>query len=225
MGCISAISQMFFTNNIGTFMAAIADTPYWAMLLLMAVTPAITEEITLRGVVLSGYDNQSKFKAALITGILFGIFHMDFQQFLYATALGFIFAYIVRITNSIFSSVIMHFIINGISVTAQKVLFSAEELISQVVEEPSLMDLSFNMKLTYMSTYILVGVAFGVLVYKLIHKLEVWNIERQGVPDEIGESNYLIDVSDEPKESVINWSFILIVVIYLAFMIYDVYIR
>ena len=225
MGCISAISQMFFTNNVGTFMAAIADTPYWAMLLLMAVTPAITEEITLRGVVLSGYDNQSKFKAALITGILFGIFHMDFQQFLYATALGFIFAYIVRITNSIFSSVIMHFIINGISVTAQKVLFSAEELISQVVEEPSLMDLSFNMKLTYMSTYILVGVAFGVLVYKLIHKLEVWNIERQGVPDEIGESNYLRDVSDEPKESVINWSFILIVVIYLSFMIYDVYIR
>ena len=104
-------------------------------------------------------------------------------------------------------------------------LFSAEELISQVVEEPSLMDLSFNMKLTYMSTYILVGVAFGVLVYKLIHKLEVWNIERQGVIAEIGEANYLRDVSDKPKESVINWSFILIVVIYLSFMIYDVYIR
>ena len=120
----------------------------------------------------------------------------------------------------------MHFIINGISVTAQKVLFSAEKLISQVVEEPSLMDLSFNMKLTYMSSYILVGVAFEVLVYKLIHKLEVCNIERQGVTGEIGESNYFLrDVSDEPKESVINWSFILIVVIYLAFMIYDVYIR
>lgn len=221
MGCISAISQMFFPNNVGVFMANIADTPYLAMLLLMAVTPAITEEITLRGIVLSGYDKQSPFKAALITGILFGIFHLDFQQFLYAAVLGFIFAYIVRITNSIFASVIMHFIINGISVTAQKILFTAEELASQVLEEPSLIELSFNVKLTYISTYMLVGVAFGVLVYKLIHKLEVWNIERQTIVDKNSDVGYLKYQNECDKESVFNWSFVLIVIIYLGFMIYS----
>lgn len=215
MGCISVISQMFFENNIGTFMSAIADTPYWIMLLLMAVMPAITEEVTLRGIVLSGYDEQSNFKAALITGILFGIFHMDFQQLFYAATLGFIFAYIVRITNSIFSSVIMHFIINGISVSMQKILYSPEELVSQVAEGPSLINLSFNEKLIIMSTYIFIGVAISVVVYKLIKKLESWNLYRRNQDN----------VSVESKEKVFNWSFILIIVIYLSFMIYDVYIK
>ena len=215
MGCISAISQMFFTNNVGAFMADIAKTPYIAMLLLMAVTPAITEEVTLRGIVLSGYDNQSPFKAALITGILFGIFHLDFQQFLYAAVLGFIFGYIVRITNSIFASVIMHFIINGISVTAQKLLFTAEELANQVLEEPSLMELSLNVKLTYICTYTLVGIAFGFVVYKLIKVLKKWNVERQTVVQ--ANVGSFVETKYE-NESVLNWSFILIIIIYVIFM-------
>ena len=84
--------------------------------------PAITEEITIRGIVLSGYDNKNIYVACIASGLLFGIMHLDPQQFLYATVLGFILALVVRITNSIFASAIIHFIINGTSITMQKIV-------------------------------------------------------------------------------------------------------
>ncbi|MGG7179444.1 CPBP family intramembrane glutamic endopeptidase [Clostridium paraputrificum] len=218
MGCFSAITSLFFENNIGNFIGSISSTPYIVLLLLIAVMPAITEEVTLRGIVLSGYNNQSKFKAALMTGILFGIFHLDGQQFLYAAVLGFILAYIVRVTNSIFSSMLMHFIINGTSITISKFLLDSSESMVQAADELNLMNLSFDNKLMIMSSYIIIGIALGGLVFKLIKVLEKWNIERN--PQLRIEEQALI----ANKENIINIPFILIVVVYLLFMFLSLYV-
>ena len=87
--------------KLENFVTGIVDSPYIILLLLIAVLPAITEEITIRGVVLSGYEDKNIYLAASITGLLFGIMHLDPQQFLYAAVLGFVLALVVRITNSI----------------------------------------------------------------------------------------------------------------------------
>ena len=92
MTFFSLISQFFFENEIGNFVGEIVNTPYWILLLLVAVLPAITEEITIRGIILSGYDNKNTYVACAASGLLFGIMHLDPQQFLYATALGIILA-------------------------------------------------------------------------------------------------------------------------------------
>ena len=42
--------------------------------------PAITEEITIRGVVLAGYDDENIFVSAVVTGLFFGIMHLDGQR-------------------------------------------------------------------------------------------------------------------------------------------------
>ena len=140
---LSLISQLVFPNNVATVITAIIDTPYLLFLLLFAVMPAITEEITIRGVVLAGYDDENIYVSAVVTGLFFGIMHLDGQQFLYAVALGIILALVVRITKSIFSSMIIHFIINGTSVTMSKLTdllpASKEEL--QVASEITLTDL------------------------------------------------------------------------------------
>ena len=52
MSFFSLISQFFFENEIATFFGQIVETPYIVLLLLIAVLPAITEEITIRGIVL-----------------------------------------------------------------------------------------------------------------------------------------------------------------------------
>lgn len=59
MTFFSLISQFFFENEIGNFVTGIVDSPYIILLLLIAVLPAITEEITIRGVVLSGYEDKN----------------------------------------------------------------------------------------------------------------------------------------------------------------------
>ncbi|MDZ5001535.1 CPBP family intramembrane metalloprotease, partial [Clostridium perfringens] len=120
MTFFSVISTFFFNNEIGAFISQITSTPYIFLLSLVALLPTITEEITIRGIVLSGYENKNKYIASAVTGLFFGLLHLNAQQFLYAAVLGFILALLVRITNSIFSSMIIHFIVNGTSVTIAK---------------------------------------------------------------------------------------------------------
>ncbi|KOF55687.1 MULTISPECIES: CPBP family intramembrane glutamic endopeptidase [Clostridium] len=110
---LSQITSFFFYNNVQDVFKKLQNLPLGLMIGLVALTPALCEEITMRGVVLSGYNGSKIWKAALINGFLFGILHLNPPQFLYAFVLGVMLAYVVRITNSIFASMIIHFIFNG----------------------------------------------------------------------------------------------------------------
>ena len=216
MGCTAIISSMFAENNVGEYISSISSTPYIVMILLFGVMPAITEEVTLRGIVLSGYNNQSKVKAALVTGIFFGIFHLDFHQFLYASVLGFVMAYLVRVTNSIFSSMILHFIVNSMSVTLQKIMSPAMNSVAETAENTDLTALSLNEKMVYIKYAIIFGICIFGLVFKLLKLLEKWDMERKlayGIPLETDMVR-----NEEVEENIINLPLILIVVVYVIAM-------
>lgn len=219
MTFLSLISTFFFNNEVGSFIYEIISTPYILLLGLVALLPSITEEITVRGIVLSGYENKNKYVAAAITGLFFGIFHLDGQQFLYATVLGFIFALVVRITNSIYSSMIMHFIINGTSVTLAKISKIITESLPISVEttEFSLNNIGSKEKLLLLITYGVIAIIFSVFVFLIIYALEKLKAKRKVI-----EGSTVITVEDS-KENILNIPFILIVIIYIIFMILNIY--
>ncbi|KNY24804.1 CPBP family intramembrane glutamic endopeptidase [Pseudobacteroides cellulosolvens] len=86
------------------------------MIFVIAVTPGICEEILNRGVILKAYEKRGTYKAIVISGILFGIFHFDMQNLLGPIFLGILFSYYVIRTNSIFSSMFAHFLNNTYAV-------------------------------------------------------------------------------------------------------------
>lgn len=219
MTFLSLISTFFFYNEVGSFIYEIISTPYILLLGLVALLPSITEEITVRGIVLSGYENKNKYVAAAITGLFFGIFHLDGQQFLYATVLGFIFALVVRITNSIYSSMIMHFIINGTSVTLAKISKIITESLPISVEttEFSLNNIGSKEKLLLLITYGVIAIIFSVFVFLIIYALEKLKAKRKVI-----EGSTVITVEDS-KENILNIPFILIVIIYIIFMTLNIY--
>lgn len=208
MTFFSLISQFFFENEIGNFVGEIVNTPYWILLLLVAVLPAITEEITIRGVVLSGYDNKNIYVACAASGLLFGIMHLDPQQFLYATVLGFILALVVRITNSIFASALIHFIINGTSITMQKIV----SLLPMESNDTSLQTLSISEKISYSITYAIIALVFSAFAYLIIKKLKDNNSKRGIVMDNKVRKS-------EDNERIFDIPFIFIIVVYLLVMI------
>lgn len=107
------ITSFFFYNNVQDVFNKLKTLPLVLMIAIVALTPALCEEMTMRGVVLSGYNKSKIWVAALINGFLFGVLHLNPPQFLYTFILGVMLAYVVRITNSIFASMIIHFIFNG----------------------------------------------------------------------------------------------------------------
>ena len=216
MLCAAIISSMFVQNDVGAYISSISSTPYIVMILLFGVMPAITEEVTLRGIVLSGYNNQSKVKASLVTGILFGIFHLDLHQLLYASVLGFVMAYLVRVTNSIFSSVILHFTVNSMSVTLQKITALGSSAATASADSVDLTALSLSEKMSYIQVAVFFGICIFGVIFKLLKVLERWDRERKlayGLP--LDEEIYR---SGDEKENIINIPLILIVVIYVVTM-------
>jgi membrane protease YdiL (CAAX protease family) len=84
-------------------------------ILIIAVSPGICEEIMHRGFLLRAYEKRGSYKAAFIVSIYFGIFHFDITNFFGPVFLGLIFGYYAIRTNSIFPSMLAHFLNNTIA--------------------------------------------------------------------------------------------------------------
>ena len=226
MTFFSLISQFFFTNEIGGLINNILETPYIILLLLIAVMPAITEEITIRGIILSEYEHVNTYLACAITGLLFGIMHLDPQQFLYTTILGFILALVVRITNSIYASALIHFIVNGSSITISKLMSKVEvsQAVTEQAEQINLMTISLGEKLILVMVYGCIAMAFGIIAYFIIKKLISLNVKRGTITSNSmklisSESNYRKDYENR-FDKILNIAvFSTIIIIYIFVMI------
>ena len=117
MSVLAAVSTIFFPNHVSDTISILRQDGYGMMLLSIAVMPAICEEVFFRGIIFHGYRLQSLGRACLFTGLLFGLMHMDGQQFLYAFALGTLFCFLRYRTNSILAPMLAHFVINGTQVS------------------------------------------------------------------------------------------------------------
>jgi len=215
----SLITSFFFANDVSNFINAISSTPYIVMLLLIAVTPAITEEVTLRGVVLSGYDFKNKWVASITTGMLFGIFHLNGQQFLYASILGIVLALLVRITNSIFAASLLHFMVNGLQVSFQKF---AVPVIVNSSDAADINTLSINEKIGLVTVYGMLAIIFGFLTIIIIRKIQK-NCRNNGIYDCYDSLSIEIEGALRAhviNEKVINVPLIAIIIVYLLYMLF-----
>ena len=88
--------------------------PLWVVLLAVALTPAVCEELFFRGFVLSGLRSLGRWPAIGISALLFAVAHASIYRLLPTLALGLILGYLVWTTRSIASSMIVHALNNGL---------------------------------------------------------------------------------------------------------------
>ncbi len=88
-------------------------------LFMVAVIPAIGEELMFRGVLLRIFNRwiRSHHWAVFITAIIFSAIHMQFFGFLPRFLLGLLFGYLVVWSGSLWPAIIAHFINNAAAVT------------------------------------------------------------------------------------------------------------
>ncbi|BBF44377.1 CAAX amino terminal protease family protein [Lachnospiraceae bacterium KM106-2] len=130
-------------------------------LLVVGLLPAICEEGVYRGIFYHEYRKVSIRKAIVVSGLLFGVLHMNINQFAYAVLLGMVFALVVEVTGSIISSVICHFIINATSVVASYHI--TQEVASKQVNKAELISM--------LPAYVLpalIGIAISIVLIRLM---------------------------------------------------------
>jgi uncharacterized protein len=105
--------QVMVIANIRNF------TDYLTSLCVIAIAPAIFEEVLFRGALqqLLGNWLKNSHLAILITGLLFSAIHFSYYGFLPRFALGIILGYVFYFSKNIWLSVLLHFINNGIAVS------------------------------------------------------------------------------------------------------------
>jgi sodium transport system permease protein len=104
------------TSMLMQFDSIIAGTPMWSVLLVLALIPAICEEIAFRGFLFAGLErNRGHVRAILITSILFGLSHGVLQQTITASVIGVLLGWIAYRTGGIACTIVFHVVHNSIS--------------------------------------------------------------------------------------------------------------
>lgn len=243
MMLVSGITSLFVNNDVADFLAEASGSGYsWlVMMLAIAVTPGIIEELVFRGYIQSTSRGSIR-KIAIFNGLLFAIMHLNLHQFMYTFLLGIFFAYMLYYTRNIWSVIISHFLVNGVNVTLahwamQSVDYvdtAAEQTFSQIMYEslvttdPELAQRAYDMFHGIDVTWIAIGmigffaifatIGAAALFYALVQHNKKGNaaFDSEKVVDEV----IMDEVTDDsPPHSKIDICFILVIVIYIAFTI------
>lgn len=105
------------TDNVETAFAGIMGDNICAALLVIALAPAVCEEMLFRGMILHSLKARYRAVSAIaITSVLFGFYHMSLVKFVPTGLLGLVLCYVVWRTGSIYPAMLMHFLNNAYSV-------------------------------------------------------------------------------------------------------------
>ena len=110
---INIFSQLFTTNTAVEMSNEFMGVSPVVITLIVGFIGPFCEEFTFRGVIFGGLRKSGYvFAAAVVSGVYFGLMHLNLNQFSYALILGVIFCMLVEATGSIFASIISHAVIN-----------------------------------------------------------------------------------------------------------------
>ena len=93
------------------------------LVLLLAIVPAICEELAFRGFILSGFRHLGhKWRAIIYTSLFFGFTHGVLQQSLIACLLGTVLGFLAVQSGSILPGVIFHLVHNALAVANSRIM-------------------------------------------------------------------------------------------------------
>jgi sodium transport system permease protein len=88
----------------------------WLTLFVLAILPAVCEELAFRGFILSGFRRTGhKWTAIVLASIFFAATHAIFQQSIVACALGMVIGFIAVQTGSLWPCILFHAVHNSLS--------------------------------------------------------------------------------------------------------------
>ena len=112
------MSQLGYSKGIGSGSTGTTVYTFWMFLLALfnsAILPGICEETAHRGMLLHGFRDLGVKKAIILSSVLFGLMHLNIEQFFYASVLGAFMGGLCISTNSIVPGMIIHFMNNAIN--------------------------------------------------------------------------------------------------------------
>ena len=171
---INSVSMLFVDNTVVGLSDQILGMPMWQMFLSIGIFGPFVEEVVFRGFFLQSYQRTGRIIASMIlSSILFGLMHMNFNQVAYGAVMGLMLALLVEATGSVLTSFIAHATFNSIEVilmyATSDLIDSAENMLTELEET--------NQILLTIGIYFVAAVIFTTLAFCIVVKIS--DIERR----------------------------------------------
>ena len=115
-GIRSLFSPIFNFPEPGSYVEPEETTlEFIASAICSVIYAPVFEEILFRKMLLGKLRPFGDTTAILFSGFAFGLTHMNFRQFFFATAIGFVLGYVMIKTNRLIYPILFHFIFNSMS--------------------------------------------------------------------------------------------------------------
>ncbi len=116
---LESLTKMFSSMKV-----ELQELPLALKLICLAVTPAVCEEFTFRGFLLSAFSKRlTAWVSVLITAVLFGLFHVFvrdallFERMIPSTLMGLLLGWVCLRTGSLVPGILLHVAHNGMMIT------------------------------------------------------------------------------------------------------------
>ena len=150
---VNAISMLFVDNAVAAMSDDILEAPFLVMFLLIGILGPLSEEVVCRGIFYQGYKKSgTAMQAMLLSALLFALMHMNFNQAAYAFVIGIMVVLLIEATGSIWSSIIVHVVINSQQVFAMYMLDGGTEAVQEAQDI-----LTRDMVLLVISVYLIIA--------------------------------------------------------------------
>jgi membrane protease YdiL (CAAX protease family) len=171
--CANVLSQIFVPNTMIQASSELTSGSLWASFFVMAIAAPVCEEIALRGFCNNRLRRiTSLVIAALVSAVMFGIIHLNINQMCYAIVLGFIFALANFASGSIWTSIIMHFLINSFGLLTLVLVQSASQAAGvDMAEAAEATRTAGNSLLTTGIVLLVISIGFSFLIKKVLRKI------------------------------------------------------
>lgn len=218
---VNVLSQLFVSNTMVQASDSLLEGSQIMVLFLAGIYGPLCEEIVFRGIFNNGYVKiSSPMKAALVSGLLFGLMHMNLNQACYAFVLGLIFAIINRASGSIFTSAIIHMAINTSNMLMLMVVNAAySKLGISIADAAESTRTESGMIYMLIAVYLVLAIVFGAICIPCV----VWISKHEGHYDElvamfkknnnISDENAIEEQGEEKVKLLINVPMIIAIVI------------
>jgi sodium transport system permease protein len=144
----------------------------WLPFVLMALLPAMCEEIAFRGFILSGLRHVgNKWWAIALSAVFFGMAHTVIQQSIAATALGLVLGYLAVQSGSLVPCILFHAVYNSLMLSTAILPKHWTELADRVPIVKSLFEDAGAGALTYRTPVVIGSALLSLAVLAWFHRL------------------------------------------------------
>lgn len=175
---VSNLTSLFSINYVQDSVQELIAYPFVVQLLIIAVLPACVEEFVFRGLIYHSYRKNGILGAAVLSGLVFGLMHLNINQLSYALLMGIVFALLVEVTGSMYSSMLAHFAANSYSIIMMQLVSmtsGGSELLEQSAQAAESSMNSVPVIIAQLVMLGLVAAGFLGIAYLLFKKIAVRN--------------------------------------------------